>query len=402
MKFPNRLPAALLAVLLVAAVLGGGALYAQSVESRYVHALAPRLLRLNLFGSALQRQALRQPDLLLVYGSSEVSDEVAGYMARDFFGAYPTGFAPFDVAMGGRTSLTMAEGLAALGPDLRGKKVIVSFTPTMFIIRNVSNAEYAGLFSRLHANELVFSTQLSLATKQAAARRMLDFPDTLDKEPVLRFALHRLAGGSPLDLAQYYAVWPLGKLWTSILELQDHWEVLTYIWANPQLTPDVTRAPAAVDWAALATRAEQEQMAAASNNPYGIDNDTWNSYANTDPKKYGSLDKAALKKLDRSLEWTDFDILLRVLTDLGAQPLVLSRPANVVYWEAMGVSPDVSHAYYARLRQAVERYAVAVDDFHEHDEDKYFSSDAASHTSRKGWVFINKTMDDFYHGVLPH
>jgi D-alanine transfer protein len=400
-KLTNHLVPALLAVLLIAAVLAGGVLYAQSVESRYVHALAARLPRHNLFGSALQRQALRQPDLLPVYGSSEVSDEVAGYMARDFFGAYPTGFAAFDVAIGGRTSLTMAEDIAALGPDLRGKKVIISFTPTMFVTKGVSGAEYAGLFSPLYANELAFSTQLSLATKQAAARRMLDFPATLDKEPLLRFALQRLAGGSPLDLALYYAVWPLGKLQTAILELQDHWEVLTYIWADPGLSPDVARAPAALDWAALAARAEQEQMAATTNNPYGIDNDTWNTYVNKAPKRYGSMDSAALQRLDQSAEWTDFDILLRILADMGARPLILSRPANLTYWEAMGVSPVVSRAYYDKLHQVTDRYAVPAIDFHEYDQDKYFSSDAASHTSRKGWVYVNQAMDDFYHGRLP-
>jgi D-alanine transfer protein len=271
----------------------------------------------------------------------------------------------------------------------------------MFVVRDVSTAEYAGLFSPLYANELVFSTQLSLATKQAAARRMLDFPTTLDEEPLLRFALHRLAGGSPLDLAVYYAVWPLGKLRTSILELQDHWEVLRAIWANPQLNPDVARVPAAVDWPALAARAEKEQEAAASNNPYGIDNDMWNSYVNKEPKAYGSVDQIALKKLAESTEWTDFDILLRVLTELGAQPIILSRPANDVYWATMGISPAVGHAYYARLHQAADAYAVPVDDFHEYEEDKYFSMDAASHTSRKGWVYVDKAMDDFYHGILP-
>jgi len=400
-KLTSHLVPALLAVLLIAAVLGGGALYAQSVEARYVHVLAPRLLHLNITGSALQRQALRQPDLLPVYGSSEVADEVGGYMARDFFSTYPTGFAPFDVASPGRTSLTMAQGIAALGPDLRGKKVIISFTPTMFFAKSVPADMVAGLFSRLHANELAFSTQLSLATKQAAASRMLQYPKSLDKEPLLRFALERLAGGSPLDLAQYYAAWPLGRLWTTVLELQDHWETLTFIWARPDLNPEVARQPAAIDWPALVAKAEREQQAAASNNPYGIDNDVWARYLTHDPKAYGSFDQAALIRLEQSAEWTDLDILLRILNDLGARPLILSRPANVVYWEAMGVSPAVSQAYYEKLGQAAERYGVPVVDFHECDDDKYFSMDKASHTSRKGWVYVDKTLDDFYHEVLP-
>jgi D-alanine transfer protein len=402
MKPPVRLLPALLAVLLVAAGLTGGALYAQSVENRYVHVLASQLLRLNDVGSALQHEALRQPDLLPVYGSSEISREVSGYTAPEVFRAYPTGFAPFEVAKGGVTSLVMAEDIAALGPDLRGKKVIISFTPTMFFAKSVSSSTYAGLFSRLHANELAFSTQLSLATKQAAARRMLDFPKTLDKEPLLRFALERLAGGSPLDLAVYYAVWPLGKLWTAVLELQDHWETLTFIWASPGLSPDVDRVPAAIDWAALAAEAEQEQMANATNNPYGVEDEIWESHlSHTSPKVVGSVDQIAQEKLRASAEWVDFDILLRILADLGAQPLILSRPVNLAYWQTMGISSDVCQAYYAELQRCAGAYGVPVVDFQAYEADKYFSVDSASHTSRKGWVIIDQVMDDFYHDRLP-
>jgi D-alanine transfer protein len=400
-KLTSRLGPALLAGLLIAAVLGGGALYAQSVEACYVHVLAPQLLLLNTAGSALQREALRQPDLLLVYGSSEVAKEVEGYTAPEVFHAYPTGFAPFEVAKAGVTSLIMAQDIAALGPDLRGKKVIISFTPTMFFVKGVGTSNYNGLFSPLHANELAFSTQLSLATKQAAARRMLDYPAPLDKEPLLRFALERLAGGSPLDLALYYAVWPLGRLWTAVLELQDHWQTLTLVWAQPRLNPNVARVPAAIDWTALMARAEREQEAAASNNAYGIDNNIWTRYAHHHPKAYGSVDKAALERLKASAEWADFDILLRVLTDMGAQPLILSRPANAVYWDAMGVSPTVCQAYYDQLHRCVERYGIPVVDFQAYGEDKYFSVDAASHTSRVGWVYVDKALDDFYHGLLP-
>jgi D-alanine transfer protein len=348
----------------------------------------------------LQRVALRQPDLLPVYGSSEVALGVDGYTAPEVFRTYPTGFAPFEVAHVGVTSLTMAETIAALGPDLRGQKVIISVAPTMFFSDKVATDGYRGLFSRLHADELIFSTQLGLDVKQAAARRMLVFPTTLDKEPVLRFALKRLAGGSPLDLALYYAVWPLGKLWTTVLELQDHWEVLAFIWSNPQLNPEVPHVPAAIDWAALKARAEQEQMANADNNPYGIDNELWQGQQHT-TRAPGSIDPIALKRLRGSPEWADFDILLRVLTAMGARPLILSRPVNLVYWESMGISSAVSQAYYDRLHDYAARYGLPVVDFQAYSEDKYFSVDSFSHTSRKGWVYVNEVMDDFYHDRLP-
>jgi D-alanine transfer protein len=399
-KLTSRLGPALLAGLLIAAVLAGGTLFAQSVEARYVHVLAPRLLVANVTGEALQRVALRQPDLLMVYGSSEITSGVERYTAPEIFRTYTTGFVPFEVARGGMASLIMAQDIAALGPDLRGKKVIISFTPTMFFTPSVTRAGYAASFSRLHADELAFSTQLSLATKQAAARRMLNFSAQLDKEPLLRFALERLAGGSPLDLALYYAVWPLGKLGTAVLELQDHWQVLSGLWAHPHLNPNVERVPAAIDWAALTARAEREQAATANNNPYGIDNRVWLHQARRIAQPFGPK-QISLETLRASAEWTDFDILLRVLADMGARPLILSRPVNAVYWNALGISPAVGPAYYDRLHQAAGSYGFPVVDFQAYGEDKYFSVDAASHTSRKGWVIVDKTMDDFYHGVLP-
>ncbi len=410
MKSPTHLLPVLAAILLVVTGLSGGVLYAQSVERKYVHALAPQLLRLNLVGSALQREAFCQPDLLPVYGSSEISIEVKGYTAPEVFGTYPTGFAPFEVAKGGVNSLIMAQDIAAVGPDLRGKKVVISFTPSMFLSHMILADRYDGLFSRLHANELAFSTELSFATKHEAAKRMLQYPQSLKKEPLLRFALERLADGSPLNLAMYYAVWPLGKLWTLVLELQDHWETLSVIWARPGLNPTVPHVPAVIDWQALGAKAEQEQEAHANNNPFGFDNNIWLARYSKLLEHYGELlntkkaplilDKAAIKNLRETEEWTDLDILLRILNEMGAQPLIMSRPFSASFWEVRGITAQDRQAYYDRLRQMAARYGMPEVDFQDHEKDKYFSVDDWSHTSRKGWVYVDKTLDDFYRGAL--
>jgi D-alanine transfer protein len=401
MKLTHLLPA-LWAILLVATGLNGGFLYAQVVESRYVQAMAPQFLRVNNVGSALQKIALRQPDWLLVYGSSEIVDEVLGYTAPEVFHDFPTGFAPFEVAQGGENSLILAQEVASLGPDLRGKKVVISFTPSMFFDPMIFTDTYDGLFVPLRANELAFSTQLSYATKQEAARRMLQYPKTLENEPLLRFALERLASDSPLDHALYYAVWPVGKLWTLVLELQDQWEALTFLWARPQLQVPAPHASAVIDWQALAAKAEQEQEAHANNNPFGFDNTIWfTRYQNPTSDRYSlSFDQAAITNLQQTLEWTDLDILLRTLKEMGAEPLIMSRPINAPYWEARGVTAQDRQAYYNRLSQVVASYGMPLVDFRDHETDKYFNSDASSHTSRKGWVYVDKAMDEFFHGTL--
>ncbi len=128
---PHLLPA-LAALLILFGLLVGGSFYARSVELSYVNALAPDRLKQTDLGSALQEAAFRRPDLLPVFGSSEILDEDDENSAYRFFQTYPTGFTVFEVGMGGITSLEIAQSLAALRPDIKGKKVVISFTPSMF------------------------------------------------------------------------------------------------------------------------------------------------------------------------------------------------------------------------------------------------------------------------------
>ena len=200
----------------------------------------------------------------------------------------------------------------------------------------------------------------------------------------------------------YYAVWPLGKLQTTIIELQDEWEALRAISAQPSLPPDVPCRPDTLDWSQLEAQARQEQAANADNNPYGIDNEFWIGLQ----QRMGQQikDNTGQKYIDgmhQSDEWLDLELLLKTLTEVGAQPLLLSRPINGTYFSALGVTPQARQtAYYDRLRQLAQRYGVPVVDFQDHDMDKYFNIDPTSHTSRLGWVFVDQTLDAFYHGTL--
>jgi D-alanine transfer protein len=399
---PIHLIAALVAFLVAGAVAVAGVFYAQTVERQYVHALAPQILPLNITGSALQKEAFRQPDLLPIYASSEFAffpDEYEKYTTQARFAAYPTGFAPFEVSKGGVTALIMAQSIAAIGPDLAGKKVVISFAPGVFFDPMIEEEDYAGLFSQLHANRLIFSPQLSFATRQMAARRMQAYPTTLQADPVLHFALTMLDGGSWLHRLLYAVVWPLGRLHILATELQDHWETLAVIWSQPQLNPQVSRQPATLDWETLMAQAQQEQEANANNNPFGMDNTLWieRNRERVEQRTNTMTDESAIAQLQQSAEWIDLEILLRVLQELGAQPLILSMPYNGAYYDVVGVSRQGRQVYYDKLNALVGQYGMRLVDFQEHDEDKYFTIDGSSHLSRKGWTYVNKAIDDFYH-----
>src|SRR6516165_4428917 len=144
---------------------------AQSLESQYVHALAPQMFPLKSRGSVLQREALQHSDLLLMYGSSELAFDNP-YHASTVFASYPTGFTIFPVGGGETTSLIVLEDVAAEADELRGQKIVISVSPPFFFLHDRPAEFYAPDSSALHLSSLVFSPDLSLATKQAAAKQL--------------------------------------------------------------------------------------------------------------------------------------------------------------------------------------------------------------------------------------
>ena len=104
---------------------------------------------------------------------------------------------------------------------------------------------------------------------------MLEFPETVANRPLLKFALENLADGSPLSLACYDAVLPLGWLHNAILRYQDHWTVVTYLWKNPPKQPAADRDRRPPDWSALQRQADAVYGPLSDNNEFGLDNRKW-------------------------------------------------------------------------------------------------------------------------------
>jgi D-alanyl-lipoteichoic acid biosynthesis protein DltD len=398
--------AAALALCLVFAAALGYTLYARSTELRYVHAVAALDHSEISGGTAIERAALSQPDLLLIYGASELVLLDTKYEATRFFSTYPTGFMVFNAATKGGSSLSIAQRLAALGADLRGKRVIFAIGPaimTMAPFGDVAERHYDGNFSELHALELAFSPYLSMSTKRIAAARMLDFPETLRKAPFLAFALRTLAHESILNSILYALGWPLGRLQLGAMHLQDHYATVTFIHHRSAAEVQVTRQPRQIDWTALVQTAEKEQIQNTDSNPFGVDNSQWPKikelFVNLPPP--GSRDADFINDVTIAREWGDLDIALKVMQELGTNGLVMSSPMNVPLWETIGVSASAQNTYYGTLHTAVDPYNFPVLDSQEYGTIRYFSMDLASHASRKGWVYVDQRLDRIYHGTLP-
>src|SRR5262249_38132682 len=120
-----HLIAAMVACAIVIAILCGGRLLAIQLERKTVHWIAPKDFFIKNQGLAFERAAARRPDILLLYGSSELIDPIPN-RASDFFAGAPTGFQVCPVGKAGATSLIILQKLGALGSELRGRKVAIS------------------------------------------------------------------------------------------------------------------------------------------------------------------------------------------------------------------------------------------------------------------------------------
>ncbi len=391
----THLLAALAALLIAGAALAAGLVWCQRTERRYVHELATDFSDAKLQGVALQKAAFAEDNLLLLYGASELVKEVPN-KASEFFYEYPTGFRVFAVGKPGATALAVFQKLAAMGPGLHGRKVAISVPPSSYFDEEVDPGYYAGNFSDLQATEIAFSPVLSHDLKRDAARRMLEYPKTLDDDWLLHFALTRLAHDTPLDHALYTAILPLGHVQCWIGRAQDHFEAASHI-IDSQIREDSAEPPGRkkLNWDETFKRAEVIAKAMRARMK--------KSFAPALVKRpHGSRDKAFLQTLAHADEWTDCELLLRALRELGAKPLMMSMPVHGPDLEASGVSAEARHAYLARITELAAKYRAPLVYYGQHEEDPNFFYDNLDHLGAKGWIYYNQTLDDFFHDRLPN
>lgn len=382
----------LIACCLVGAVLAGAELVAVHLEQATILSTAPELFSLKNQGLAFQRAAARAAYVLPFYGSSELTAVRVPERAHIFFRTAPTGFQVSAVGKGGANSLIILQKIAALGSDLRGKKVAISLSPGWLLTPGSWWLEwYRGNFSPMAASEMAFGTALDFELKRDIASRMLEFPSTLKNSPFLECALKLLASGHWRDRVMFCILWPVGKAQTTILELQDHFAALNYIRLKIKSAPSGRLET--LDWPKLIASVGGVNATDAVKVPIAS--------SVKEEAKRGPSDVTFKNDMNASPGWINLELLLRTLARVQAQPVVLSMPIPGNFYDQKGVSRSAREDYYLKLRTLVQSYHFRLVEFKEHDEDPAFLYLHKSHLTAKGWMYYNRALDDFYHDRLP-
>jgi len=382
----------------VGAILLAVRMIAILLEQSTISSTAPETFSLKNQGLAFQRAAARAPDVLPLYGSSELEVPRVPERAGKFFRSAPTGFQVSPVGKAGTDSMTMLQNIGAVGSDLHGKKLAISLSPPWFLAREMNPRWYEGNFSLVAASKLVFGNALDFGLKREIAARMLHFPRTLAKSPLLEFALRLLASGRPLDRIVFYILWPLGEIQNATMDFQDHFAALNYILHEAKPAP--ARHPKMLDWPEIVAEAGEQ-------GPESTNEDNMEKVPGLDKHMAaGSRDKWFCEHVNEAREWQDLELLLRTLAKIHARPLLLSMPLDGHYFEETGVSRAAREAYYKKLRAFAQQYNVALVEFEEHEDDPTFLAHGVPqaepvqglHLAAKGWMFYNRVLDDFFHG----
>src|SRR5262245_5756264 len=195
---PVGVLAAVLAIAIAVTVSWSWQRDAFHLASRYQRSVAGLRAPIKFLSLPFQQAALAGGHSLPIYGSSELYCCGDPYRPTQLFASQPTGFDVLALGRYGIGNLLYAETFGALGHTLEGKRLVFIASPPWF--SNATGADlrsYALTSSPEIAETFIFGSPISLPLREAIARRMLDFPQTLDDDPVLGTAVRALADPTP-------------------------------------------------------------------------------------------------------------------------------------------------------------------------------------------------------------
>ena len=355
----------------------------------------------KLIGLALQRQVFRDPTLLPVYGSSELTQPQTN-RADAFFATRPTGFEAFLIGTPGETCLIIATKLAALGPETRGRKAVVFLSPGWFLEPELDHKGFGVNFSPLHGSVFVFQSKLTAALKRDLARRLLDYPETVGQSPLLEAGLRSFVAAGPASEALMTLLRPMGLVQAAVqreleyVRLWDWWRQ-----RRPARGPEGGKAEVArVDWPARLQAVDrkytkQPNLTSFSTGPRTPYDDARQSLFRDPAHPEVSPDDCFARRCNGSKEWTDLGLLLRVAREKDIRLLVVCQPLNERFGQLQGLTEQSFALFYDKLRGTVAPFKTRLATFPEREKDAHFYQDSV-HPSGKGWITYDQALDLFH------
>ena len=370
--------------------------YEGLISKKYYDKFGENLTEQKFKSPILQSMGARKGDNLLMFGSSELEQTIR-YSTQPikFFNGKKDGFQINLIGRAGYKSLVHAADFGALGPELKGQKVVFVLSPQWFIKQGINENTFEANSSELQVYGFLFNNDISLTTKQEFSKRIITISGkNFNKHFAMMHDYCSLYSNKGLvSTSKRYLLTPYYLLRYQLLILKDDINSYEYLKSNPKLVDYLKPKHTDTNWNAELKKSSQIAKSKSNNNKFGMDNKVYTHAFKRNLETIKASPKNDLY-ID-SPEYEDFKLLLDVCKAEGIKPLFLNIPVNGKWYDYVGYNKNYRLAYYKKIDTMVNSYGFEVADFSKHENEDYFLMDSA-HIGWKGWVYVNEAIDKYY------
>jgi D-alanine transfer protein len=341
-------------------------------------------------GKYLQQKMLEDKHFLPMYGSSELA-RLDQFHPSNYFKVTGEPFTPFLVGRGGTESLIHLLNFSEHIDQLKGRKIVFVLSPQWFQPNGTDESHFVPNYSSLQGYDFAFNNKINPTIKRRAIKRLLTF-SPVKNDPILSTIYKAEISHNAWDKEKAYVVRPFAYAYKNMLMKKDLYYSFTGgIKQHRTIQHDLK----GKNWNQLETEANKVGANNSTNNQFCVINSQYNKIKKMVPSlKNGKLNAT----YGKGPEYHDFQLVLDVLKQSGADPLFISVPVNGKWYDYTGFPKEGRTAYYNRIKKQIEADGFQVADFSSHEYDPYFMKDTI-HIGWKGWVYTDQAIKDFYNGV---
>lgn len=342
-------------------------------------------------GMALQKEAAKQNNGLLIFGSSELGTIDENTNPVNFFKDKNQNINVSIFGRGYCQSIIQAINISAMGKSLKGKKVVFILSGQWFTGSAISSDEFTMNFSNLQFYNMMFNNDINNSTKIKYASRVNSLLTNNDDRAKTYASLD--TKNNFLSKFELTMLKPYYKLKYLLLNSKDKANTIKLERKYKESAKPITQNKE-IDWNLELKNAEMIAKTKANNNEFYIDNSYYETYLKS---KMSEL-KNSIKKENithDSIEYKDFSLLLDACKQNSIKPLFVVVPLHGGWYDYIGFPKSERDIYYKRINQIITENGFEVADFSGKENEPYFLRDTM-HLGWKGWVYLDKAMYDYY------
>jgi D-alanine transfer protein len=369
--------------------------YDNKVKGLYSDSIGDQLLVQKNEGLILQSISIEKSDNVQIFGSSELSTKDIYTHPSNMFKNKASGFQVNLVGRGYCQSMNQAINIAAADENLKNSTVVIILSPQWFTSAGMDQSKFEMNFSELQFYSAMFNKDLSPKIKLTLASRVAELTKD-SKNYGIAYQYARLySKNNLLSKVGVALLTPYSKFRYNLLSLKDKVQSYNYLAkADSKQSNDNSNKNINYNWEKELEKASLFAKDKTNNNNLGIENNYFDTYIKKSLDSLKGADKG--QSYVNSPEYDDLKLLLDICKSKKINPIFVSVPMQGKWYDYIGFSKEGRQSYYEKINTLITSYNFQLLDLSSHEYDEHFLKDVM-HLGWKGWIYIDKAIDEHYH-----